>query len=82
MNLLNRFLNKVDFNSYEEMKAESQLIVPKDFNFAYDIVDEYARLVPEKRALVWCNSEGDEKIRLEAKVHPNVRLLSMQEWIK
>ena len=62
MNLLNRFLNKVDFNSYEEMKAESQLIVPKDFNFAYDIVDEYARLVPEKRALVWCNSEGDEKI--------------------
>ena len=62
MNLLDRFLNKVDFNSYEEMKAESQLTVPKDFNFAYDVVDEYARLVPNKRALVWCNSEGEERI--------------------
>ena len=62
MNLLSRFLNKVDFNSYGEMKAESQLNVPSNFNFAYDIVDEYARLCPEKRALVWCNSVGEEKI--------------------
>ena len=62
MNLLSRFLNKVDFNSYEEMKAESQLVVPSNFNFAFDVVDEYARLCPEKRALVWCNSAGEEKI--------------------
>ena len=26
------------------------------------MVDEYARLVPEKRAVVWCNNRGEEKI--------------------
>ena len=62
MNLLSRFLNKVDFDSYEEMKATSQILVPSNFNFAYDIVDEYAKLCPEKKALVWCNSKGEEKI--------------------
>lgn len=35
--------------------------VPKDFNFAYDIVDRLGRLCPDKRALVWCNDEGDER---------------------
>jgi acetyl-CoA synthetase len=36
------------------------LNVPEDFNFAYDVVDEMARLEPNKRALQWCNPEGEE----------------------
>lgn len=38
------------------------LNIPEDFNFGYDIVDEMARLEPNKTAMVWCNPQGDEKI--------------------
>jgi acetyl-CoA synthetase len=38
------------------------LNIPENFNFAYDIVDEMARLEPDKRAMVWCNPQGVEKI--------------------
>ena len=34
--------------------------VPADFNFAYDVVDEIARLEPGRRAMVWCNDHGEE----------------------
>ena len=36
--------------------------VPENFNFAFDIVDEIARLEPGKRALVWCDEHGAERI--------------------
>lgn len=35
---------------------------PDNFNFGYDVVDEIARQTPNKRALVWCNVEGEEHI--------------------
>ena len=38
------------------------LNVPDDFNFAYDVVDALARETPDERALVWCNTEGEEHI--------------------
>lgn len=52
MNLLNRFLERTEFSSYEDFKQNYKLLVPENFNFAYDIVDEYARLQPDKPALV------------------------------
>lgn len=33
---------------------------PDDFNFGYDVVDKIAKDTPDKRALVWCNVEGEE----------------------
>lgn len=36
--------------------------VPQNFNFAFDVVDRYAQLEPKKRALVWCNDDGEERI--------------------
>lgn len=33
-----------------------------NFNFGYDVVDKIADETPEKRALVWCNVEGEEHI--------------------
>lgn len=33
-----------------------------NYNFAYDVVDEVARLDPERRAMIWCNEAGDEHI--------------------
>jgi acetyl-CoA synthetase len=61
MNFLNKYCDKLDFNSYEDFYNNFKLNVPKDFNFAYDIVDEYARLTPDKMALVWCDDKGDER---------------------
>ncbi len=33
---------------------------PENFNFGYDVVDAIAKKTPSKRALVWCNTEGQE----------------------
>lgn len=35
---------------------------PDNFNFGYDVVDKIANETPQKRALVWCNVEGEEHI--------------------
>ncbi len=32
------------------------------FNFGYDVVDAIAEASPEKRALVWCNTENEEDV--------------------
>lgn len=34
---------------------------PENFNFGYDVVDVLARETPEKQAVVWCDSEGNER---------------------
>lgn len=35
---------------------------PENFNFAYDVVDAIAAAEPDKRALLWCNPAGEERI--------------------
>ncbi len=35
---------------------------PASFNFGYDVVDQIAEQSPDKRAMVWCNVEGEEHI--------------------
>ena len=60
--LLNRFVSQVRFQSYEDFKANLKIIVPENFNFAFDVVDAYAKEYPNKIALVWCNDLGEEKI--------------------
>ena len=35
---------------------------PEHFNFAFDVVDRFAIEEPEKKALVWCDDHGNEKI--------------------
>jgi len=57
--LLEKFVNKVNFDSYQEFRDNFCIEPPENFNFAYDVVDEYARLYPEKRAMVWCNDQED-----------------------
>ena len=34
---------------------------PDNFNFGYDVVDEYAAVSPDKRAMVWCNVENEDR---------------------
>ena len=61
MNLLSDYITKTEFKTYDKFKNLS-INCPDNFNFAYDVVDKYAQLDPNKNALVWCDSEGDEKI--------------------
>ncbi|HHX95277.1 MAG TPA: AMP-binding protein [Clostridia bacterium] len=61
MNLAHRFLEKTEFKSYEDFCENFKLIIPENFNFAYDVIDEYARLEPDRLALIWCNDDGQEK---------------------
>lgn len=35
---------------------------PDNFNFGYDIIDKYAELEPDRRALLWVDLEGNEKL--------------------
>lgn len=58
--LLERYID-TDFDSYEDFFKNYSVRVPEHFNFAYDIVDEWARIAPDKRAMVWCNDHGQEK---------------------
>lgn len=61
MNLLNKFLDRTEFSSYEDLYANYKVHCDKNFNFGFDVIDEYAKICPEKRAVVWCNDEGEEK---------------------
>ncbi len=53
---------RMDFASQEDFEKNFTLNIPERFNFAYDIIDEYARTEPDKRAMIWCNVAGDERI--------------------
>lgn len=35
---------------------------PDNFNFGYDVVDKIAECEPNRRAMVWTNEQGDERI--------------------
>ena len=61
MGLLERFLPRTEFDSYEDFFRNYQLRVPERFNFGYDVVDAWAGTEPEKKALVWCDDRGGEK---------------------
>lgn len=46
----NGILNKFEINC------------PDNYNFGYDIIDKFGELEPNRRALMWVNLEGDEKL--------------------
>jgi acetyl-CoA synthetase len=60
--LLNKFVTQIEFESYNEFKENFIIKVPENFNFAYNVVDEYASQYPDKIAIVWCNDYDEEKI--------------------
>lgn len=62
MSLLDRFLYKTEFESYEDLKENYRVKLPESFNFAFDVVDVIAKETPDKIALVWCDDNGNEKI--------------------
>jgi len=60
--MVEKYLERTEFTSYEDFIENYSVKVPQNFNFAYDIVDEYAKNEPDKKAMVWCNDSGEERI--------------------
>lgn len=56
--LATKYLDQSVFDHLNDFNKNLKINVPENFNFAYDIVDEYARIEPEKKALVWTNDQG------------------------
>lgn len=59
--MVEKFLRQTEFTSYEDMKNNFEFVIPENFNFGFDVIDAWAKTEPQKRALVWCNPQGDEK---------------------
>ena len=57
--MLEQFLEKAQFESYEDFMANFKVNVPENFNFGYDVVDRWAEKEPNKNALLWTNDKGD-----------------------
>ena len=59
--ILERFLKKSTFSSQDDFQKNFEFIVPENFNFAYDVMDEWAKETPDRLALLWCNDKGVER---------------------
>lgn len=57
--MLEKYLSKTDFADLADFKENFKINIPVNFNFAYDIVDEWAKKDPDKRALCWTNDKGE-----------------------
>ncbi len=58
--MLEKYLPRLDYTSYEDFVEGFHVSVPESFNFAYDVMDDLARRKPGERALVWCDEKGAE----------------------
>ncbi|MCR5484041.1 MAG: AMP-binding protein [Clostridiales bacterium] len=61
MELIDNYLSRTEFDSYEDFKENFKLDVPENFDFARDIVDKWAEIEPDKLALIYCDDNGAEK---------------------
>lgn len=58
--MFENYLKKASFDSLDDFRENFEIIIPRRFNFAYDVVDEYARTNPSKRAICWVNDKGEK----------------------
>ena len=64
--MIERFLTQTQFSSEEDFRKNLHFVIPEEFNFAYDVMDEWAKEQPERLALLWTSERGEE-IRLTFK---------------
>ncbi|MDE6577273.1 MAG: AMP-binding protein, partial [Muribaculaceae bacterium] len=58
--MLEKFLDKTKFESYEDFMDNFHVNVPENFNFGYDVVDAWAEKEPDRPALLWTNDKGEK----------------------
>lgn len=56
--MLGKFLKQTEFSSTEDFAANYKLSIPENFNFGYDVIDKWAEMAPDKRAICWTNDKG------------------------
>lgn len=59
--ILKKYCPRIDFDSYEDFFENFRIDVPEAFNFGFDVVDEWASVEPDKKALVWCDDHDNAK---------------------
>ncbi len=59
--MIERFLKQPTFSSMEDYQEHLEYIIPEEFNFAYDVMDQWAEDDPNRLALLWTNDKGEEK---------------------
>mgnify|MGYP001024783566 CR=1 FL=1 len=59
--MLEKFLRQTEFSSMADFNENYKVNVPECFNFAYDVVDEWADTDPTKPALLWTDDSGFER---------------------
>ncbi|MCR5313227.1 MAG: AMP-binding protein [Bacteroidaceae bacterium] len=59
--MIEKFLTRTEFSSYEDFMTNYKVNIPDDFNFGYDVIDEYARTQPDKEAIIWVNDKNEVK---------------------
>ena len=59
---MNDFYKRFISDTYDEkgMLTAIDVHIPDNYNFGYDVIDEIARLDPERRAMVWVHEDGEE----------------------
>lgn len=54
-----KFVNETIDNSGK--LTDISYIIPENFNYAFDVLDELAKIRPNDRAMVWIGSDGEER---------------------
>ncbi|MGN0225946.1 MAG: AMP-binding protein [Prevotella sp.] len=59
--MIERFLKQTSFSSIEDYNKNLEFVIPENFNFAYDVMDEWAKEKPEALAMLWTSDKGEER---------------------
>ena len=59
--MIERFLKQTRFCDQQDYEKNLAFIVPEHFNFAYDVMDEWARERPDALAMLWTNDMGRQE---------------------
>jgi len=59
--MLDKYLPRTEFESYEDFMQNYAVNIPSDFNFGFDIIDGWAERDKNKLALLWCDDNGEER---------------------
>ena len=57
--MLEKFVDKLSYESQEDFIKNFKIKVPENFNFGYDVVDAWADEEPGRKALCWTNDHGE-----------------------
>ncbi len=59
--MIERFLKQTSFSSIEDYNKNLEFVIPENYNFAYDVMDEWAKEKPEALAMLWTSDKGEER---------------------